>query len=556
MSKSNPNIGVTVSAEYTSQEIKEYQRNPLIEALPPIWSFEQVEELLHSYPECEEYERKLDAHYRYHCVQRIYGYFQPWGTHFDIEQRISRSIRQGYLSRNPFAPNYASDLQTIYKMIKQGDYRFKNSELSVPSASGFTIIGFSGMGKTTAVERILKRYPQIILHDKYADSDFDHKQLVWLKLDCPHDGSVKGLCANFFTEFDRLMADNTYNKFAAGRNTTTATMIPQMAQIARRHSLGLLVIDEIQHLSVAKSGGQEKMLNFFVNLVNTIGIPVILIGTTKAMSILQGEFRQARRGSGQQGDLVWENMERDENWDLLIDGMWRYQWIRKPVPLTKELQDALYVQSQGIVDILLKLFIMVQIRAIATGEETITVELIRTVANENLRLVKPMLDALRSGKSEEISRFADITPVDIKGFCEKQLKIINLNELLQRKKEEKFKKQDDKDKVFAEVVLKLADFEIDPDKAKKAVMEVMNATQKPDNVDLVFKEVYKQLLREELNKEERSEKKKTANKKPPIESDDLRAIVENGRKEKKSAYEALKDVGVIKNPVEEFIMTG
>jgi hypothetical protein len=94
---------------------------------------------------------------------------------------------------------------------------------------------------------------------------------VWLKLDCPFDGSVKGLCANFFTEFDRLMADNTYNKFAKGRNTTTATMIPQMAQIARRHSLGLLVIDEIHHLSVAKSGGQEQMLNFFVNLVNTIG---------------------------------------------------------------------------------------------------------------------------------------------------------------------------------------------------------------------------------------------------------------------------------------------
>ena len=39
------------------------------------------------------------------------------------------------------------------------------------------------------------------------------------------------------------------------------------------------------------------MLNFFVTLVNTIGLPVVMIGTTKAMSILQGEFRQARRGA-------------------------------------------------------------------------------------------------------------------------------------------------------------------------------------------------------------------------------------------------------------------
>ena len=78
-----------------------------------------------------------------------------------------------------------------------------------------------------------------------------------------------------------------------------------MSQVARHTGLGMLVIDEIQHLKQAKSGGSEKMLNFFVTLVNTIGVPVVLIGTTKAMSVLQSEFSQARRGSGQ-GDMVWE----------------------------------------------------------------------------------------------------------------------------------------------------------------------------------------------------------------------------------------------------------
>ncbi len=556
MSKNNKNTGSTVSAEYTNQELKEYQNNPLIEALPPIWSFEQVEELLHSYPDCEEYERKLDAHNRYHCVQRIYSYFQPWNTHFDIEQRISRAIRQGYLSRNPLATNYAADLQNIYKMIKEGDYSFTNHELSVPSASGFAIIGFSGMGKTTAVERILSRYPQIILHSKYRERNFDHKQLVWLKLDCPFDGSVKGLCANFFTEFDRLMADNTYNKFAKGRNTTTATMIPQMAQIARRHSLGLLVIDEIQHLSVAKSGGQEQMLNFFVNLVNTIGIPVVLIGTTKALSILQGEFRQARRSSGQQGDLIWENMDNDENWELLIDGMWRYQWIKKPVPLTKDFLDVLYNQSQGIVDIVMKLFIMAQIRAIATGEESLSVKLVETVANENLRLVKPMLDALKSGRRDAINQFADITPININSFCEKQLKTINMNELIRIKSEENQKKQQDKDQVFEDVVLRLVDFGIKPDRAKRAISEIMQTLQEAQNVDMIFKEAYKLLMKEEIKKEETPKAISIDNKVKNKEPDDLRTIIESGRKEKKSAYEALKDMGIIKNPIEEFNLLG
>ncbi len=555
MNKENRTV-ITVRAEYSDQIIKEYQGNPLIEALPPIWSMEDTEELIYSYPEFYEFERQLDGIYRYHCAQRIYSYFQPLGIHFDIEQRISRAIRQGYLSRNPFYSNYASDQQKIYQMIKQRDYSFKSSELSVPSASGFTIIGFSGMGKTSIVERILKRYPQIILHEKYKDKDFDQKQLVWLKLDCSHDGSVKGLCRDFFIEFDTLMNDNTYNKFAAGRNTTTDTMIPRIAQIVRRHSLGLLVIDEIQHLSTAKSGGQEKMLNFFVNLVNTIGIPVILIGTPKALSILQGEFRQARRSSGQQGDLIIENMKYDDNWRLLVKGMWQYQWIKRTTELTQELQDVLYDQSQGIIDILIKLFIMVQIRAMATGKEIITAELIKNIADQNLKLVKPMIDALRSGRIKDISQYEDIKPIDIKKFCEEQLKKINVNEMMEQKRKERQQKQEDKDKLFNDAVLMMISLGIEPNMAQKAVRNTMNMIPKANVADLICKEAYKQLMKEEIIKEEKPVIKKIARKNPATDPDDLRVITAKGKEEKKSAYEALKESGVIKDPVEEFFDAG
>ncbi len=88
-----------------------------------------------------------------------------------------------------------------------------------------------------------------------------------------------------------------------------------MARVASNQSLGVLVIDEIQNLSEAKSGGHRKMLNFFVQLINTIGLPVVLVGTYKAMSVLGSEFRQMRRGTGQ-GDLVWDPMAEDEVWQF------------------------------------------------------------------------------------------------------------------------------------------------------------------------------------------------------------------------------------------------
>lgn len=74
-------------------------------------------------------------------------------------------------------------------------------------------------------------------------------------MECPHDASVKGLCSEFFMEFDRLTGDNTYEKIVRSGRATTDQIIPQMAHVAQRHGLGILVIDEIQNLSAAKSGG-------------------------------------------------------------------------------------------------------------------------------------------------------------------------------------------------------------------------------------------------------------------------------------------------------------
>ena len=393
-------------AEYLPQALPEYRGNPLIEALPPIMPLEAAVEALTVNPGYNAAEREMDAYYRFHAIRRLLRYFQPLYTHIDIEQRISCSIRQGYLGRNPiFARN--------------------SRYLGKTTALGFTIIGVSGVGKTTGVERVLSLYPQCITHTRYEGSPFYLKQITWLKLDCPFDGSIKGLCISFFNEVDRILDSCYSQKFYAGKNTVDM-LLPKMAQIARTHGIGMLIIDEIQHLSQAKSGGSEKMLNFFVTLVNTIGIPVILIGTTKALPILQSEFRQARRGSGQ-GDLIWDRMQNDDSWDILLRTMWKYQWTRNKTPLTDELKNLLYDESQGIIDIAVKLYAMAQIKAISEETENVTPAAIREVAAEKLRLVRPMLEALRSGDIRRIMQFEDIRPLSIDDYISAHISRLPMN---------------------------------------------------------------------------------------------------------------------------------
>ena len=109
----------TDKAEYREQVIPEYRGNPLIEALPDIWSGGQVIQMLSEKAAYNNGERKLDMQYRMHCIYRLFRYFQPLEQHIDIEQRISRSIRQGYLYRNPLTPEYAAGLADGYSAMKE-----------------------------------------------------------------------------------------------------------------------------------------------------------------------------------------------------------------------------------------------------------------------------------------------------------------------------------------------------------------------------------------------------------------------------------------------------
>lgn len=106
-----------------------------------------------------------------------------------------------------------------------------------------------------------------------------------LKIDCPYDGSLSTLCKSFFEAIDNLLGTRYSEKFGSGYRVTS-TMLLHMTSLASMYGIGLLVIDEIQHLLHSKND-QEEILNFFVTLSNTVGIPTVLIGTSKAQSFTQ-----------------------------------------------------------------------------------------------------------------------------------------------------------------------------------------------------------------------------------------------------------------------------
>ncbi len=315
----------------------------------------------------------------------------------------------GLLERNPLSKGYWQKVQNKINSTNNisfdqyGDY----DDYSSTAALGFNVIGASGNGKSQGISRIINTYPQVIHHKNFQGENFTESQLVWLKLDCPFDGSTKGLCINLFQAIDAILNTN-YQSHYVKTSSRIDELITSIQQVAANHHLGILVIDEIQRLNLSKSGGAEKMLNFFVQLVNTIGVPIVLVGTYKAKAIFTGSFSQMRRGAGQ-GDVIWDLMSFDDQWNIFVESMWKYEFTQYKTSANKlkRLSKVLYNETQGVIDLAVKTFAFAQEFAIETGLEKITPAIIHAVVRDRFKMLGPALEAFKKKDKEALSVFED-----------------------------------------------------------------------------------------------------------------------------------------------------
>lgn len=530
-----------------------YKGNPFIEALPEILEPEQVVKSLHGKIDFNQSDCQASSSVRAHLISQMMGqFFHPINRHIDLEKKLSIMIRQGYVGRNLKDGSLNTRLQNGYERLMSG----KDDVIEFPqvnsTALSLAFIGCSGSGKTTTLNKILSTYPQVIYHPK-----FNFTQIVYLRVDCPHDGSLKSLCLHFFRAIDQALDSNYEKKYALKRHSVE-TLLNLMRQISNHHAIGLLVIDEIQHLSVNLSGGAEKMLNFFVTLVNTVGLPVVMVGTPKARFIFEGDFRSARRGAGF-GSVFWEQLAKEPNfelgdgslrkseWNKFTDHLWKYQWLRKAdTTLSEDIRDRWYELSQGVLDIVVKLFVLAQLRAIDSGLERITVKLLQTTYDEDLKPIHPMIEALQSGRTDKIARFSDLVVPDI------DKKLLQLQSKLEQKRDEfdevsEYQGHELSIRLHRMLVDLGQDSPVLAPIVKKAVAELPEATM-ADLIPIILEWLKETKLDLDNNESKSASKTKVSTRKSKsikqkdwhtLDSDDLRFQFSQ-RDESKTFYEHLK----------------
>lgn len=397
-----PNGVIAEEAEYKEQFINEYNTNPFIQALPQIKTKEEVIKILNHNAKISKKEIEADEFIRLQLLQKIYKVFQPLPIHLKVWNIINTLIMQGYVDRNPFNPKYRRHINKLGNNIINQDFSMNVNSNYVTTASCGLIIGFSGMGKSTIANKVLENIPQLICHSRYNDTDFNNIQVTWIKLEAPHNSSLKALTLQFFMKIDELIGTENMKRYAV-KNLSVDAMLPILGQLANNIGLGLLIIDELQHMNK----NTKQIMNYLVALMNTFGVPILLIGTPACYDMLQQEMRIARRVTGG-GEVIWNNMKNDKEFRLFIKGIWKYQYLKNPIKLTEEIINVFYEKTQGISDLVVKLFISVQKVIIERNIKQVDKKLIEKVWDKEFKLLNPIVATIETNNKARMFKYEDI----------------------------------------------------------------------------------------------------------------------------------------------------
>ncbi|MFC5742890.1 ATP-binding protein [Dyella tabacisoli] len=393
-----------IPARYIPTGVHRFEGNPFIEAMPPLEKTKQdfLTNLAHYPPSPTAPVRRAGEVVRMMELSTVGDIVIPFPEYQKAGLALATIMRESYVARNPLT---ILDRQRRHAIATQGEDGLPFPKDWRSSAKGHFMMAVSGMGKTTFALSFLLRYPQVIRHEGYQGHHLTCHQILYLVLRVPHDATLRSLCIQFFEEIDRLLGTNYIRQARSLRQI--APMVQLMNQVATACSLGFLVVDEVQNLRGARSGYAELMLNLFSEIIERLGISLLLLATPAVQSVLEGSVRNARKLASY-GETVLRPMAKDDpQWENFCDVYWDYTYVKKKGRLDKAVRDAWHKASAGNTAFAVLAFMLSQRNEIG-GREMIDVAAFERTMATDMAFLQPAIQALRSGNPDKLRLFDDL----------------------------------------------------------------------------------------------------------------------------------------------------
>lgn len=259
-----------------------------------------------------------------------------------------------------------------YKAIQQQSYSG-----ILGGSDSFTIIGTSGIGKSSAISRAIS----LITENRIIETDKPYTKIIpCLIVQCPFDSSVKGLLLEILRKVDEELGTDHYIHAVKSRASTTDMLIGAVSSIAL-NNIGMLVVDEIQNVVNSKNG--KSLIGALTQLINNSGISICMVGTPESTVFFEQAMQLARRSVG----LQYTTMKYDEYFQSFCKIIFKYQFLKNRTEITAAITEWLYEHSAGVVSVVVSLIHDAQEIAILTGKEVLNLDTLNEAYQQRLTLL-------------------------------------------------------------------------------------------------------------------------------------------------------------------------
>lgn len=350
----------------------------IINSLPEMLSGNELTKALEVFPPYDRSICEKDQSARLMALSDIYKIFVPSQMAVEIYSKLYLSLLRSLQKKDTkFA------IQQKYQNRKA--VKGQNFSGIIGGSDSFTIIGTSGIGKSSAISRAVT----LITDNRIIENQFS-KVIPCITVQCPFDASVKGLLLEILRKVDEEISTKYYEGAIRAR-ATTDMLIGSVSQVALNH-IGILIVDEIQHIATANNG--KSLVRALTQLINNSGISIAMIGTPECTTFFESVMQLARRSLG----LSYTAVEYDIYFENFCKVVFRYQYVKHPVEISPSIIQWLYEHSGGVISIVIYLIETAQEIAILNGVETLNTSMFNAAYEQRMELLHSYIKPQRKNE--------------------------------------------------------------------------------------------------------------------------------------------------------------
>lgn len=372
----------------------------VIHILPPMKSGNDLFSALEVLPEYDEAIRDADVSVRLMELSDLYRIYVPSQMSLEIYSKLYLALLRSLQKKGTKIA--VQQKNQNYRAVMQQEYRG-----IMGGSDSFTIIGASGIGKSSAISRAIT----LITENRVIEVGNPYTKIIpCICVQCPFDSSVKGLLLEILRKVDEVIEGKYYQKALRAR-TTTDMLIGSVSQVALNH-IGLLVVDEIQNVCNSKNG--KSLVGMLTQLINNSGISICMVGTPESAVFFEQAIQLARRSLG----LRYDVMEYGADFRTFCEIVYSYQYVKRKTEITDAIMEWLYEYTSGNISVVVSLIHDAQEIAILNGKEILNLESLNEAYQKRLSLLHGFIHLEQKKQTSKTKR--KISAIDVKTSTEEK----------------------------------------------------------------------------------------------------------------------------------------